>query len=135
MDLLIKDLDKEMAEASTEEKDAQADYVMMVKDSVAKRAADSKLLTEKTATKADLEEDLEAHTEAKASDSKKLTATLMYIQSLHTECDWLIKYFDVRKEARSSEIDALKKAKAVLSGADFSMLQTRAREFLGRRLA
>ena len=33
-----------------------------------------------------------------------LGATLEYIHSLHTECDWLMKYFDVRKEARSSEI-------------------------------
>jgi len=48
---------------------------------------------------------------------------LKYIQSLHGECDWLLKNFDVRKEARASEIDALGKAKAVLSGADFSFLQ------------
>merc|ERR1719359_773534 len=33
-----------------------------------------------------------------------------------SECDWLLQYFDVRKEARTSEIDALGKAKAVLSG-------------------
>jgi len=34
------------------------------------------------------------------------------------ECDWLLSNFQVRKEARSEEIDALKNAKAVLSGAD-----------------
>ena len=34
----------------------------------------------------------------------------------------LIKYFDMRKEARTSEIDALGKAKAVLSGADYSSM-------------
>ena len=34
----------------------------------------------------------------------------------------LIKYFDMRKEARTSEIDALGKAKAVLSGADYSSI-------------
>ena len=43
----------------------------------------------------------------------------------------------VRKEARAGEIDALKKAKAVLSGADYSLLQVKAQElevkgFLGR---
>ena len=36
----------------------------------------------------------------------------------------LSRYFDVRKEARTSEIDALGKAKAVLSGADYSFVQT-----------
>ena len=42
----------------------------------------------------------------------------------------LIQYFDVRKAARTSEIDALGKAKAVLSGADFSLMQTSSRKFL-----
>merc|ERR1719352_838183 len=102
MDLLIKDLDKEMSEAKVEEKDAQADYEATMKASAAKRAADAKLLTEKEATKADLEEDLEAHTEAKASASKELMATEMYIASLHAECDWLLKYFDQRKAARDA---------------------------------
>ena len=54
-----------------------------------------------------------------------------YIAKLHGDCDFLIENFDVRKEARASEIDALTKAKAVLSGADYSLLQTSA--FLQRR--
>merc|ERR1719324_778718 len=132
MGMLIADLDKEMTEGTTEETDAQADYESMMKKSAAKRAADSKALTEKEAIKASLEGDLESHTEAKASASKELTATLMYIQQLHVECDWLLKYFDVRAEARASEIDALGKAKAVLSGADYSLAQTKASRFLGR---
>merc|ERR1740123_1118850 len=44
MDLLIKDLDKEMTEAETEEKDSQADYEEMMADSAAKRTADSQSL-------------------------------------------------------------------------------------------
>jgi len=132
MDLLIADLDKEMTEAETEEKDAQIDYEKTMKDSAEKRTKDSKLLGEKESTKADLEADLETHTEDKASTTKELMATLQYIQSLHNECDWLLKYFDVRKEARTSEIDALGKAKAVLAGADYSLLQTRSLGFLWR---
>merc|ERR1719329_1288325 len=104
----------------------------MMKDSAAKRADDSKTLADKTATLADQEASLQADTENKASTQKELGATLQYIQSLHAECDWLLKYFDVRKEARSSEIDALGKAKAVLSGADFSLVQTKAHRFLKR---
>ena len=38
--------------------------------------------------------------------------------------DWLVKNFDNRQAARTGEIDALGKAKAVLSGADFSLVQT-----------
>jgi len=47
-------------------------------------------------------------------------STLKYIHSLHGECDWLLKFYDARMEARTGEIDALGKAKAVLNGADFS---------------
>merc|ERR550532_2202614 len=100
IDLLVKDLDKEMAIAEAEEKDAQADYEAMLKDSAEKRALDSKSLTEKVGTKASIEGDLQAHKEAKASAASQLAATLEYIHSLHAECDWLLKYFNVRKEAR-----------------------------------
>merc|ERR1719230_120955 len=130
IDLLIKDLDKELTEAKTEEQDAQADYELMMKDSADKRAADSKLHTEKVNIKAELEGDLQAHTTAHAGASKELMATEQYIAQLYGECDWLVQYFDVRKEARDSEIDALGNAKAVLSGADFSLVQTRAQKFL-----
>merc|ERR1719253_1189707 len=125
IDLLVQDLDKEMTEAETAEKDAQADYEQLMADSAAKRAADSALLTEKSANKANMEADLQAHKESHASLSNDLGATLQYIASLHAECDWLMKFFEMRKEARASEIDALGNAKAVLSGADYSLLQTR----------
>merc|ERR1719152_55268 len=125
IDILVKDLDKEMTVAETEEKDAQADYETMMKDSAEKRTLDSKNLADKEAALADLQAALEKQTEDKAATTKELGATMQYIASLHAECDWLLQYFDVRKEARTSEIDALGKAKAVLSGADFSLVQTK----------
>merc|ERR1719343_1042334 len=116
MDLLIKDLDKEMTIAKTEEKDAQADYDTMMKDSAEKRTMDSKSLKSKTSAKAELAMALEGHKEEKAMACKELMATEQYIASLHGECDWLLKYFDARKEARTGEIESLGNAKAVLSG-------------------
>merc|ERR1719356_402153 len=98
-----------------------------MKDAAEKRAADSASLTEKTMSKADLEAGVVADKESKANAGKELMGVEGYISNLHAECDWLIKYFDVRKEARDEEIDALGKAKAVLSGADFSLLQTNLR--------
>merc|ERR1719454_2776260 len=130
IDLFVKDLDKEMTVAKTEEKDAQGDYQQMMKDSAEKRADDSKSLENKEAALADLQAALEKDTDAKASTSKELGATLQYINSLHNECDWLLQYFEVRKEARTSEIDALGKAKAVLSGADYSLVQLKSKKFL-----
>merc|ERR1719263_1212065 len=101
-----------------------------MKDSASKRAEDSKSLSDREAALADMQASLEKSTESKSSTEKELMATAQYIQSLHAECDWLLQYFDVRKEARTSEIDALGKAKAVLSGADFSLVQTKSQHFL-----
>mmetsp|Transcript_33665 Transcript_33665/g.88158 ORF Transcript_33665/g.88158 Transcript_33665/m.88158 type:complete len:700 (-) Transcript_33665:88-2187(-) len=122
VDLLIKDLDKEITEAETDEKNSQKDYEALMSDSAAKRTEDSKGLTEKGALKADLEAALEKHTEAEKMGTRDLMMTEKYISELHAECDWLLKYFEARQEARSEEIDSLGKAKAVLSGADFSLL-------------
>jgi len=125
INLLVKDLDKEMTEAETSEEDSQKDYEESMKDAAEKRTGDSKALTEKGSAKAKVETALEEHKEGKASAGKELMATEQYISNLHGECDWLLKYFDVRKDARASEIDALGKAKAVLSGADYSLLQAK----------
>merc|ERR1719291_170760 len=56
IDMLVGELDKEMSEADVSEKDAQADYETLMADAGAKRAADSKALTDKTAAKAKREE-------------------------------------------------------------------------------
>jgi len=125
MDMLLADLDKEMTEAETTEKDAQGDYETAMKDAADKRTADSASLSEKESIKAETEADLEAKQGEKKATSAELMSTMKYISSLHLECDWLLKYFEVRKEARASEIDALGKAKAVLSGADYSFLQAK----------
>jgi len=124
IDLLVKDLDKELQEAAVMEEDAQKEYEEMMAESATKRADDSKSMSDKTALKASEEEALMTEEETKAATEKELMETLEYIHALHGECDWLLKYYDARAEARAGEIDALGKAKAVLSGADYSLLQT-----------
>merc|ERR1712129_456639 len=130
IDLLVRDLSKEMTEAETDEKNSQADYVTMMTESSAKRGADSKALTGKHSALADTEGELVSLKESKATTGSELMALTGYIASLHSECDWLIQYHDVRKEARSGEIDSLNNAKSVLSGADFTFVQARAKGFL-----
>merc|ERR1719214_193162 len=117
MDLLVKELDKEMQEATVEEKNAQEEYEGMMADSAAKRADDSKSITEKEAATADTQTMKEADEEAKASTTKELLAKGEYEQELHAECDWLMQNHALRKEARASEVDSLTRAKAVLAGA------------------
>jgi len=118
IDTLIADLDKEMTEAKVDEKNGQKDYETMMIESAAKRTEDSKAFNAKTEAKADAEKTLSEQSEVKKDTNKELWATMEYINSLHHECDWLLKFFDVRKTARTGEIDALVKAKEVLSGAE-----------------
>merc|ERR1719440_2551524 len=53
----------------------------------------------------------------------QLMETDKTIADLHGECDWLLKNFDARKAARAGEIESLSKAKDVLAGADYSLVQ------------
>jgi chromosome segregation ATPase len=119
IDLLVKDLDKELTEAETEEKNAQEEYDKTIADAKADRVGLSKSLKEKSAAKADTTADLGDLKAAAKSTAAELMATDKFLGDLHAECDWLLKYFSVREEARSGEIDALGKAKAVLSGASY----------------
>mmetsp|Transcript_158222 Transcript_158222/g.274806 ORF Transcript_158222/g.274806 Transcript_158222/m.274806 type:complete len:723 (-) Transcript_158222:37-2205(-) len=127
IDMLIKDLSTEMTEAKVTEENSQKEYVALMADSKEKRADDSKTLSDKTAAKATAEADLTAATADKDSTTKELMATEKYIASLHSECDWLMKYYSVRAEARAGEVESLKKAKDVLSGADYSLVQVRSK--------
>jgi len=122
IDLLIQDLDKDLTESAAEEENAQKEYDETIAESKKDRVSLSKSLKEKSAAKADLEEQLETLKATKKSTTTELMAVEKVISDLHGECDWLLKYFDMRTNARAGEIDALIKAKAVLSGADYSLL-------------
>lgn len=132
IDTLIKELDTEMTEAETEEKLAQEEYDEFMADSKDKRAADAKSVADKETMKGDTEDQLTKLSDTHKDVLMEIMATDEVITNLHGQCDWLLKYFDTRKEARSGEVDALKKAKAVLNGADFSFVQMRTVRFLHR---
>jgi len=124
LNMLKADLEKEMQSATVDEKDAQAEYETMMAESAEKRASDSKALADKESAKADLESKALKLKEEETATMKEVLGAAETLKNLHVECDWLVSNFEVRKEARAGEVDALKKAKAVLSGADYSLLQT-----------
>jgi len=120
LNMLKADLAKEMQTATVEEEDAQAEYEKMMVDSAEKRRVDSESLADKEGAKADLESKALKLKEEETATMKEVLTTAETLKNLHLECDWLVSNFEVRKEARMGEVDALKKAKAVLSGADYS---------------
>merc|ERR1719420_1834598 len=99
-------------------------------DSAEKRAADSKAITDKSAAKADMEAALAKSNTDHMSKVNELMATAESLAGVHGECDWLLENFESRKAARAGEVDSLKKAKAILNGADFSLVQRASKRLL-----
>merc|ERR1719399_396544 len=120
IDTLVNDVETEMQEAKLEEKDAQGDYEKFMSDAKAKRAEDSKSMTDKEAALAETTDSLVTNKEALKNKNFEQMETEKFIGGLHADCDWLLKYYEMRKEARTNEIDAMAKAKDVLNGADYS---------------
>merc|ERR1719476_633956 len=116
MDLLIADLDKEMADMGVDEKNAQSEYETFMGDSQAKRAGDSKSIADKEGVKAELEARLQQMGAEHKAATQQGFAVATTIKDLHLQCDWLITSYQARKEARAGEVNSLKNAKAVLSG-------------------
>jgi uncharacterized protein HemX len=124
MDLIIGDITKEITQMQLEEKDSQEDYEATMADAAEKRSTDSKAITEKEGAKAELDAEWQTAKDNKKADDTKLVQTNAYMADLHEDCDWLLENYGARKEARANEVDAMGKAKDVLSGADYSLLQT-----------
>jgi chromosome segregation ATPase len=117
MDQIIHELEMDMKDSEYAEKTAADDYAKLMTESQETRAQDQKSITDKSAAKADLEAKLvEAKDEGAKADDEMAIVTKA-IADLHASCDFLIQNYDLRKEARTNEIDALKNAKAMLAGA------------------
>merc|ERR1719395_253089 len=108
-----------MKDAGYAEKTAQKEYADLMADSQATRAQDSKSIVDKEAAKATLEEKLMAAKKKHSATSEELALVKSYIGDLHVSCDFIMQNFDLRKEARTAEVESLKNAKAVLAGASF----------------
>merc|ERR1719217_1794479 len=119
MDMMVKEIETDMKDAAYEEKTAQSDYAKLMSDSEETRAANSKGIVTKTASKAELEGKLDAAKDAHTAVSTDLDLIAATLGDLHMQCDFLLQNYDLRKEARANEVESLKTAKAILSGADF----------------
>merc|ERR1719316_705234 len=104
------------------EEEAQKAYEDFVKDTNASIEEKSKLIVTKSEEKAKAEE---SKTEAEESRDKILLDLEQLANEnadLHKACDFVLKNFDIRQTARDQEVEALKQAKAILSGAKFVQL-------------
>merc|ERR1712151_160279 len=122
---IISDAKAMEAEAIRSEEDAQKAYEDFVKETNASIEAKSKDIVNKSETKAKAEDLLVETKEAKEAAVRELEQLANYKAELHQSCDFVLKNFDLRQTARDEEVEALRQAKAILSGAKFEeFLQT-----------
>jgi hypothetical protein len=119
MDMLLKELQDGITQAEHEEETAQKDYERLMSDSQASREKMVESITAKEAAKAELDTTIVATKEKKASQEADLSNVKQYLLELHAQCDFIIENYDMRKAARENEVEGLKNAKSVLSGASF----------------
>jgi len=122
MNQLINEVTNEMAVAKHEEETTQKQYETVVSDSAKKRATYVKSLNGAQNAKADHEQSKTLEDEALAGSKAERLANKATMKQFHDECDWMLANFDLRASARSEEADSLKKAKAVLHGADYGAM-------------
>jgi chromosome segregation ATPase len=116
---IINDAKAMEAETIRSEEDAQKAYEDLVKDTNASIEAKSEDIVNKSETKAKAEADLVEAKENKEAVMLELEQLANYKAELHSSCDFVLKNFEIRQTARDEEIEALKQAKAILSGAKF----------------
>merc|ERR1719454_1602466 len=120
MDMMISDLKTDLTDSEHAEEMAQKDYENLMSASQKSRSTNAESITEKESASAEWSEKIEIAKTDSASTTEALMKLKEYIAGLHSSCDFLVENYDSRKEARTNEVEGLKNAKSVLSGANFS---------------
>jgi hypothetical protein len=116
---IISDAKAMEAETIRAEEDSQKAYEDFVKDTNASVEAKNKDIVNKSEVKSKTEVSLVKSKTGKESTVVELEQLSNHDADLHSSCDFVLKNFDVRQTARDEEVEALKQAKAILSGSDF----------------
>jgi len=114
---ILKDSKKSEADAIKAEQNAQTTYETFMLDSNKAIAQKSEQISTLSGNRAKAEEDGIMTKKDLTATRKKLKNLAGEIDDLHGSCDFVIKNFKKRQDARLAETDALKEAMAILSGA------------------
>jgi len=121
---IIDDAKKLEADSIRAEEEAQKAYEDMVSETNASIDKKTKQMANKSEEKAKAEGNLNQAQSDKEAALLELEELANSKAELHQSCDFILKNFELRQSARDEEIEALKQAKAILSGAKFiQMLQ------------
>jgi chromosome segregation ATPase len=116
---IITDAEEAEIQLNFAEQEQQKDYAAFVKVTTESIEADRAAIEEKTAQVASNSAMLAETEEAQTANDAELEELNGVLKAHHMDCDYLLKYFDVRQKARAEEMDAIQDAKAILSGSNF----------------
>merc|ERR1719326_2222279 len=117
---LIYDTKDITAESKKSESEAQAAYEALIADTNESIKDLTGEITSKTKAKAQAKKDLSMTNDDLGDAVAELEELGKYNGDLHGECDYVMKNFGIRQNARAEEIEALQQAKQILNGANLS---------------
>jgi len=120
---IIEDAKAMEAEAIKDESDAQKAYEEYVQESNQSVQTKMKARVNDEEAKALTEQALVESGQELEGLNVELSQLSNEKQDVNKSCDFVLKNFDVRQRARDEEVDALRQAKAILSGSKFGFLQ------------
>jgi len=119
LQMVIDDAHREEVELEADENKAQKMYGEFVSSSTASIEADRATIAEKEKHVAETSSELSKTEESQLANGEMLESLDGTLTGLHAECDYVMKYFKLRQQARQEEMDSIEEAKAILSGAKF----------------
>eukprot|EP00746_Dinoflagellata_sp_MGD_P071497 gnl/MRDRNA2_/MRDRNA2_29113_c0_seq2.p1 gnl/MRDRNA2_/MRDRNA2_29113_c0~~gnl/MRDRNA2_/MRDRNA2_29113_c0_seq2.p1 ORF type:complete len:691 (-),score=253.79 gnl/MRDRNA2_/MRDRNA2_29113_c0_seq2:14-2086(-) len=108
---------------ATEDEAAKAFDKLTTENKISKAAKTAEAKAKKSEVKS-LSSALEMSKEDQASTSQELDAVLAYFDKLKPECESKAMSYEEKKAAREAEIEGLKEALGILSGAGAALVQT-----------
>jgi septal ring factor EnvC (AmiA/AmiB activator) len=113
---IIADTKELQAVTKHDEQVAEKEHTKFKEETKASITGKQDEVTDLTSQKSKSEQDLIEVTDELTGANTDLDDLHSVKLGLHGECDYILKNFEVRQEAQAQEIDALREAKAILSG-------------------
>merc|ERR1719235_2597893 len=114
---ILADTRKTEDQAMASELDAQSAYENFMKDSNKAIKQHQQSIADMSGSRATAKEELSAAKTDLGQTVNELQGLHDTNGDLHKSCDYILKNFDARQAARAAEMDALREAKNILSGA------------------
>jgi len=120
LSLIIADAHRTEDAMQSSEQESQNEYAGLVSASTASIQADRQAIAEKEKQMASAKGSKSETQESQLANQAGLDKAAELLGNIHGQCDFVLKYFDIRQKSRAEEIDAIGEAKAILSGSNFA---------------